>query len=157
MALLSTATSANLVIERALSVYYTRVAVKGSWSWVSANVTTTETLAYEYHRYASCAYRYVGMDYTSAKAAADSIRDGYTRSFYISRWQDSGNGYGYFYDFSMGERLQASVEVVRREGHLYDVVVDVNEDDVRMSLSPSTGVASLFVKCNSRTYGGAEL
>ncbi len=153
MALLSTASAANRVTERALCVTYSVSAVKGSWSYTNnANVVTTESVAYEFHRYASCRYRYVGMDYASAKAAADSIREKYTRDFWTSEWQGSGENTGTFQDLDMGTKLQGFVEVVRREGHLYDVEVEVSEDDVKMSLSPNITPASLFAKEATRTY-----
>lgn len=153
MALLATASAANRVIERALCVTYSKPAVKGSWSWTNnANVVTTETVAYECHRYASCRYRYVGMDYASAKAAADTIRNSYTREFWASEWWGSGAYTGTFQDISMGTKLQGTVEVVRRDGHLYDVEVEIAEDDVKMSLASSASLASLFAKENSRTY-----
>lgn len=153
MALLATASAANRVIERALCVTYSRPAVKGSWSWTNnANVVTTESVAYECHRYASCRYRYVGMDYASAKAAADTIRSNYTRAFWTSEWNGSGANTGTFTKLSMGTKLQGTVEVVRREGHLYDIEVEIAEDDVKMSLSPSASLASLFSSENARTY-----
>lgn len=153
MALLTTASAANRVTERALCVTYSRPAVKGSWSWTNnANVETTESVAYECHRYASCRYRYVGMGYASAKAAADTIRNKYTRAFWGSEWNGSGANAGTFTELAMGTKLQGSVEVVRREGHLYDIEVEIAEDDVKMSLSPSASLTSLFASENARTY-----
>lgn len=152
MGLLSTATAANRKTERLLTVTYSRSAVKGKWAWVSGNVTSWRDVAYEVHRYASCAYRYVGMDYASALAAAKTIRASYTRAFKGSEWHGSGTYAGTFRDLDMGKRCQASVEVVRTAGHLYDVVVDVSEDDMRMSLQPSGATAALFAAENKRQY-----
>lgn len=153
MALLSTASAANRVIERALCVTYSKPAVKGTWTWTNnANVVSWVNVAYECHRYASCRYRYVGMDYASAKAAADAIRESYTRAFWTSEWQNSGTYTGTFRDLEMGTKLQGSVEVVRREGHLYDVEVEIAEDDVKMSRDPNASLATLFANENLRTY-----
>lgn len=153
MALLATASAANRITERELCVTYSVSAVKGSWSYTnSANVVTTIFFAYEYHRYASCRYRYVGMDYASAKAAADAIRESYTRPFWTSEWQGSGDSAGSFQDLAMGTKLQGFVEVVRREGHLYDVVVEIAEDDVKRHPSSNAKTSALFAKEATRTY-----
>lgn len=153
MGLLSTATAANRITERALTVSYSKPRIKGNWSWTNAlNVIFWRTQAYEYHRYASCAYRYVGMDYKSAKSAADRIRESYTRAFKISEWNGSGSYAGTFQPLDMGTRLQGSVEVVRDRGHLYDVVVQIDEDDVRLSLDPNRSFAVLFADEDARRY-----
>lgn len=153
MGLLSTATAANRVTERALTVTYSKPRIAGSWSWTNAlNEVYWRTQAYEYHRYASCSYRYVGMDYKSAKAAADAIRDAYTRNFKTSDWHGSGSLAGTFQPLDMGTRLQGSVEVVRDRGHLYDVVVQIDEDDVRLSLNPYESFAGLFADEDTRRY-----
>lgn len=152
MGLLSTATAANRVTERALTVTYSKPRISGSWSWVDANVENTRTQAYEYHRYASCAYRYVGLDFLSALDAADAIRAKYTRAFKASEWHSGGEHAGTFQPLDMGTRLQGSVEVVRDRGHLYDVVVQVEEDDVRLSLDPNESFAVLFAAEDARKY-----
>lgn len=153
MGLLTTATADNRVIERSLCVTYSKPAVRGTWSWTNnLNVISWVNVAYECHRYASCRYRYVGMDYASAKAAADEIREKYTRAFYASEWNGSGANTGKFTEISMGTKLQGSVEVVRRDGHLYDVEVEINEDDVKMSIDPYVTLASIFANENLRKY-----
>lgn len=148
MGLLSTATAANRITERALTVTYSKPRITGNWSWVDANIPYWRTQAYEYHRYASCAYRYVGMSYAAAKAAADAIRDAYVRAFKVSEWQNNGR----FAPLDMGTKLQGFVEVVRDRGHLYDVVVRINEDDVRLSLDPNESFAVLFAAEDARKY-----
>lgn len=152
MGLLSTATAANRVTERALTVTYSKPRISGAWSWADANVVNTRTQAYEYHRYASCSYRYVGLDFASALDCADDIRAAYTRAFKASEWHGSGEHAGTFQPLDMGTRLQGSVEVVRDRGHLYDVVVQIDEDDVRLSLDPNESFAVLFADENARRY-----
>lgn len=148
MGLLSTASAANRVTERELAVTYSVSAVRGSWSWTVLNVTYTITVAYEYRRHATCAYRYVGMDYASAKAAADEVRSKYTRAFWTSGWGSGGD----FETANTGTKLQGSVEVVQRAGHLYDVVVEVNEDDFRLRKSPGLNPDAVFANENARVY-----
>lgn len=70
----------------------------------------------------------------------------YTRSVKVSEW-----GTGEFSDIDGGTICMADITIQKREGHMYDVVVSVREDDSRnrrASWTPS----SLFTAENNRDY-----
>jgi len=71
----------------------------------------------------------------------------YTRDFKVSEW----DGSGVFVDKNGGSTCMADISIQKRNGHMYDVVISVREDDSRTrttSLSPS----SLFTTENNRDY-----
>lgn len=75
----------------------------------------------------------------------------YTRSFYISEWNSSGQNAGRFTDRLGGSQCMADISIQQRAGHMYDVVVSVREDDARMRTGP-TSPDALFGAENMRDY-----
>lgn len=70
----------------------------------------------------------------------------YTRSVRVSEW-----GTGEFSDIDGGTICMADITIQKRAGHMYDVVVNVREDDSRnrrASYTPST----LFTTEDRRDY-----
>lgn len=90
---------------------------------------------------------YVGMDLATANACAAAMIAKYTRPFYVSSWTDSGN----WEVVPGGSMPMAEVTVQQRAGCMYDVMVNVREDDTRMSKTADSP-ASLFTIENARDY-----
>lgn len=152
MGLLTTATANNRVIDQALTVTYSKSMINGYWESSTGLTVNFWTTAYEYHRYATIQYRYVGMDYDSAMQAANNIRNQYTRSYWISEWQNSGTYSGTFRDLYCGKKIQGTVEVVKTVGHMYEIQVSINEDDTRLSLTGIEYFNVMFANENARSY-----
>ena len=152
MGLLTTATADNKIIDQALTVTYSKMPINGYWSASTGLTVNFWECAFEYHRYATVSYRYVGMDYASAMQAANTIRSQYTRDYWVSEWQVSGRYAGTFRDLYCGKKIQGSVDVVKTVGHLYEIQVSISEDDTRMSLTGLESYDAMFQNENLRHY-----
>lgn len=131
MGLLTTKPDKQLI--SGLVVTYSVRKITGSWSWTMLNVTTTIDEAWEYHRYAKCSYKYVGLSYSAAKTIATSLIGSYTRGFQITKWQSDGDEAGTFAVIDGGTKLQGDISINKMQGHMYEVVVNINEDDCKVS------------------------
>lgn len=156
MALRTTATSVNCVVDQSLSVTYAKMRVSGSWSYPGApGSTITFDHAWEYSRRATLAKRFVGMTKAAAEAAAASFRTSYTRdvkvSIYDGETVDVTGTAERFSDENGGTILMTDIAVVHDEGDAYTVVVQVNEVDVKMRRR-SVSATSLFTVENNRSY-----
>lgn len=89
-----------------------------------------EGKAYEYHRYATKVYRYVGMDERTAKACAAAKLKQYTKPRFFWYWEGDVGGSLNFY---REEKAGATVKAKHAGGHLWSVEISVNEDDVYYS------------------------
>ena len=149
MGLLSTWNDSNKVVISDKVVTYSSQLVFGEWSYNSApNVITTLYNAWEFHRYCVKTYMYVGMDRTTAGNCATAMVTKYTRDYKYSKWDNTN---GIFVDENAGSMCMADIAIQQREGHMYDVIVSVREDDSRMRTNP-TSPASLFTAENQRDY-----
>lgn len=152
MALLNSWSSANRVVANDKVVTYSRQRIYGSWTYLQAiNIEYTYHSVWEYHRYCSKSYMYVGMDINTANSCAAAMVTKYTRSFKISDWYYSGEHAGTFQDIDGGSMCMADISIQQREGHMYDVIVNVREDDVRLRTN-ITSPQSLFTSENNRDY-----
>ena len=153
MGLITSYSDANLVIEEGLTVTYSRRLISGSWSWTSANVSGTYSYMQEYHRYATKAFRYVGMTYAAAKTCRDAMIKYFTRDIKIDVWDDSVMGGGWVTK-SGGSILAASVSVTHDDACMYSVHVRVNEDDTHYTSQGSSFTPyTQFTNEQMRTYG----
>ena len=154
MALISTWTSngSNLVIDSALTISYSRSRVSGNWSYTSANVSGSYDYMMEYHRHARQSFRYVGMTYAAAMACKAAMVAKYTRATYMSIWDGSTMG-GQWVTDSGGNMLMAEISPQHNDDGSYDVIVNVNEDDTRMSM---VGLTATFAYEPLRQYEGGE-
>lgn len=66
MALLTKYDASNRVILNDKTVTYSKTRIYGAWSYVSGVSIITLYSCWEYHRYCSKTYMYVGMDRTTA-------------------------------------------------------------------------------------------
>lgn len=149
MGLLDTYTSANRVVDTALAVNYARRIVFGTWVYVSLNVTTTYTQAWEYTRTATKTFRYVGMDEATAESCAADLRALFTRSTKTTVWN---SGTGAFDTGDAGDILMADIVCQHEAAGMWTVTVSVNEQDSRQSLLSNLSPTSLFATENERAY-----
>ena len=153
MGLIYTASGDNRTLQQGLTVTYSKRRLYQPYTYLSQiNVLTTINYVWEYHRYAVKTYSYVGMDYEAAKSKAKELVNSYTRSCYISAWQSGGKNAGTFVTERIGDKLQADISVQKYLGHMYTVVVDIHEDDVRLSTDGSISPAGLFALEDARRY-----
>ena len=154
MALLTTATAANRVVDTALRVNYLRRIVFGQWTYVYGIQTITVGSAWEYVRTATKSYRYVGLDEDTAKSLAESLAAYYTRATKISVWNENSDGQ--FAAIAAGAIPMADVVAQHENGEMWSVVVSVNEQDSRMSRSANESFTTLFYTEDQREYDDGE-
>lgn len=131
----------RLLVERPITTHVAVASIQGNWSLSSAGTTTTYYNANEVHLYTTGAYRYVGCSYAEARKVAQALAEKLVFKVKYSYWGDAG-----FVEDTLGEILQADIAIVKQNGHLYDVAVIVNADDVRMrlALAADQDYSSLF-------------
>lgn len=154
MALLTSHSAANRVVDSALVVTYSVSWQGGSWQQTSSMGITVASYdhMFEFRRRARKSYRYVGMTEAAANACKGAMIEKYTRSFSVSVWDDFN---GIWADQPGGTVPMADVAMSHNDDGSYDVVVNVNEDDVRMSIrSSSSAVAAMFYEERLRDYDG---
>lgn len=156
MALLTTATATNRVVDTALRVVYSRRLVFGQWSWTNGlNESYTINSAWEYIRTATKTYRYVGLDEETAKSVAAALAAYYTRTTKVSVW--NVNSDGQFAAIDAGSVPMADVVPQHEDGEAWSVAVSVNEQDSRMSRSASESFTTLFYAEDRREYDDGEI
>lgn len=131
MALITHYGPANRVIDTALTVTYTRNRITGSWGWSNGlNGGGTFAAMQEYHRRARKSYRYVGMTDAAKDECVAAMIELYTVDIYTSFWESSGAWRVY----NAGKDLIADISPQHNEDGSWDVIVNVDEDNVRYSL-----------------------
>lgn len=151
MGLINSYGNNNKVVINGKTVSYSQGRISGKWTWVhSALWVDTFSWMWEYHRYCQMTYSYVGMDLASANACAQALIQQYTRTFYVSVWNEERGEF----DVQLGGSMpMAEVAVQQRAGCMYDVVVSIREDDTRLvRVPPRTGPQELFTAENARSY-----
>lgn len=149
MGLLTTYSAANRVITSDSVPTYSGRLISGEWTFTSGMVTTTYYYMYEYHRYRTKEYRYVGMNYATALACATDAQNYYLRNARMSIWNDTN---GTFDRGSYIRETMANIAIEQVAGEMYDVIISVNEDDSALSRTSYTSISSLFTTENSRGY-----
>jgi len=143
----------NIIVEQSLSVSYSTAVVQGSWGWTSGNVSGTHTQMLECHRYANKSFRYVGMTFAAAKICETDMKTLFNRAFKTSNWNGDSFG-GSWQVINSGSKIMASIQPTHDSDDAYDVVISVNEDDVRfIKTSDVFNPATLFAAERQRTYG----
>lgn len=154
-------TTANKIVENDLLVTYSRKAIAGNWRGTTVVVSGAAdiyTQAMEYHRRATQRFRYVNMTQEAAKTCAKAMVESFTRNIKGSLWNATtadAIGLGTFKDESAGEILMADIVSKSNDDGSWDVLVNVNEDDVRLrKVGQSTTVTILFASERIREYDG---
>lgn len=153
MGLLTTYDDNNKVVMNDKVVTYSQQRIYGEWTYkygVSELITIYQ--AWEVHRYCAKSYMYVGMDKTTANRCAQAMVTKYTRPFRISQWNGDGTYAGTFTDIDGGSVCMADIAIQQREGCMYDVVINVREDDARLRTNVTSNPSSLFTTENARDY-----
>ena len=149
MALLNTYGSANRVVTEDKVVTYSINRIQGEWTHIiSAVQQYIYYTVFEYHRYCTKTYSYVGMDLTTARDCAAAMVTKYTRNFENSDWDEDT---GTFNDVYGGSMCMADIAIQQTAGPMYSVVVSVREEDTKVRTT-ITSPASLFSAENSRDY-----
>jgi len=143
----------NFVLDEGLVVTNSQTIIQGNWSWESISASGSFTRMREVHRYARKSFRYVGMTYAAAKSCKTDMVSAFTRTFKTSFWDGSVNQ-GQWNTQNGGTMVMADVAIVPAGGDAYDVVVRVNEDDVRtMKVETTYSYDTVFATEKNRTYG----
>lgn len=152
MGLLTTYGAGNRVIEQDLTVTYNKILTHQDYTYIyGVAQEITIHSEWEYHRYASKQYKYVGMTLAAAQTCAAAMITKYTRSTKYSEWNSTGEAAGTFTTANGGDQLMAQISIVHGDGCMYSVQINVTEDDSRISTSNVTP-SSLFSTENSRDY-----
>lgn len=130
MALKTSYSDANIIVEEPLKVTYSTQIISGSWGYTSGNVSGSYTRMRENHRYATKRFRYVGMTYAAALVCRDALIEKFTRDFKMSYWNGDAMG-GEWLSMPGGSMVMADVSPEENEDGSYDVLVNVNEDDTK--------------------------
>lgn len=148
MALLGTWGANNLIIDQGKSQHCTQTLQKGD-----IDGDGSQDYYWEFHRYCTLRFRYVGMDYSTAMACADAVIERYSRKYMVSEPSSSAQAVAGFEDVYAGSKLMADVAVQYNGGCSYSVVVSVNEDDskCRMAWSGTYEPNMLFVEISDPT------
>lgn len=153
MALKTSYSDANVVVEETLTVTYSQSIIKGSWGYTSANVSGWYNTMRELHRYARKSFRYVGMTLDAAKGCRDAMVKKFTREFKTSYWNADVMGGKWNVDEG-GTVPMADVSLVHDDGDAWSVYVRVNEDDVRfLKMQDAYSYATVFAAERLRGYG----
>ena len=132
MSLLTTHGASNFVITSGWVQTYSIRYIQGQWNWAYLQTSGVYTQMKEFHRYTKMGVKFVGMTYSAAVALKDELVSGeLNRTVRQWYWDDSvTNGDWKHQD---GTAETADISVVPAGGNAYDVVVNINDDDVRFA------------------------
>ena len=153
MALKTSYSDANIIVEEPLKVTYSTQIISGSWGWTSANMSGSYTRMRENHRYTTKRFRYVGMTHAAALTCRDELIEKFTRNFNMSIWNGDVTD-GEWVSMNGGAMVMADVSPEENEDGSYDVLVNVNEDDTKYSRVETPFYPNVaFATERLRTYG----
>ena len=153
MALKTSYSDENIIVEEPLKVTYSTQIISGSWGWTSANMSGSYTRMRENHRYATKRFRYVGMTHAAALTCRDELIEKFTRNFNMSIWNGDVTD-GEWVSMNGGAMVMADVSPEENEDGSYDVLVNVNEDDTKYSRVETPFYPNVaFATERLRTYG----
>ena len=152
--------SDNLLVTAGLVINYTSKSVNGSWTGTSVTASSgsvTYNCMWEAHRYARMGFRYFGMTKDAANDCRDDMIEKYTRNQIVREWSPTAGSMGdWVTQQSLAENLMADVSVEPNEDGSWDVVVQVNEDDVYMSKAKTSPNNDGLYFTGTRTYEDAN-
>lgn len=112
MGLLTSYGANNRVVFNDKVVTYSKQRIYGTWTFRPAlNIEQTYYWVWEYHRYCSKSYMYVGMDLATAQSCAQAMITKYTRTTKVSDWQAEGQNAGTFQDVDGGTVCMADISI----------------------------------------------
>lgn len=152
MGLLTTYGGGNRVEEQSLFVRYSKTLISGNWEWSSYATSGNFIYMWECHRYATKRFKYVGMTKAAANSCADALKTALTRSIRVSIW-DGSVAEGQWTRESGGTVCMSEISVNHVAGNMYEVEVNVNEDDVMIAkVADNPNPAYQFSTENNRSY-----
>ena len=153
MGLLTTYDKNNRVVTNGKVLSYSKQYRPGQWSY-NDTISTIHTYyqMWECHRYCSKSYMYVGMDLSTATACAQDAIAYYTRQTRTSFWNYYAPTDGDFTNINGGDVVMADISIQQVEGHMYNVMINVREDDCLYTSSASENPETLFAIENRRGY-----
>lgn len=162
MALMTYYGPENRVIEVGKTVSYGRRRVPGVWSYFSS-AATIETVysAWQYTRECAMTIRYVGMTESAALQCAADMIDFYTRTVAAYDWEDAWMADPPADRFIRKTQLDATilmadVSPVHNEDGSYDVLINLREQDDRLSQT-LMNASSAFPEADQREYDDGSL
>ena len=155
--LLSSYSPDNRVLYQDKDVTYSSRHVYGWWTINSTVVTLISfNQAWEITRYCTMHYSYVGMDLSTANACAAELKQLFTRDMIQSIWTGQNTVTYDFDELSAGKAQMADIKINKTAGCMYQVDVQVNENDSRMHYyTPGTTpyeLSGYFTNENARQY-----
>ena len=164
MGLLTSYSDYNKVTETALKVQYAVEPDRYEYTgWVEdperdvSSWVTYDRPYYRVTRYATKSYSYVGMDEATAISCQNAKVSQYTRSFSRGTQVEVPD-----LDLPDHTRTVLSTETTREcrsdiaaqhvDGHMWNVVINVNENDEKFSYTLPANPASMFTSENQRNY-----
>lgn len=135
---------AKRTVVQGVSETYISVPISGHWSYGTGPVVTTYTRAWEHRRVATGRIRYDGYKSESAaETAAAGFRESLTRICHYSEWSEAGGG---FETKAISGQLMSRVAVVYEGSGIWGVVIDINEQTTRITLSAASGQAQFSIE-----------
>lgn len=138
------------VIEQTLPlITYTTNVVEGSWSAIQsregqAPLITTYNHSFEYRRHCTQIIKVVACNYSQALSKVNQYISKYLYNTYDYKWSaEAGN----FVKQTRGKKLMCNISS-NHNGHLWEVQLQVNEDDTAYSLT-KTSPESIFATLNT--------
>lgn len=149
------------VITNGLQVNYTRSKKFGNWvanSTTASTASVTYTECWEIRRFAKGTFKYVGLSYDAALECAEDMATKYTRTTKVSKWDTTGQSMydPEFVDIDGGKIKMTDISINKTSGHLYEVIVNVNETDTRERRHIPASIETLFALENARDYSELE-
>ena len=148
MALLSTYTAANKIIlsgkTRRITCGAPSAPTVSATKDEDGTITVSSDVWYEMICHSTAGFAYVGMDLATAKKCRDAMISKFTRSKKVWEYKttvdkDKGTVKIGWVQSSTGATVQeAEVNLTPTGGHMYEVTVQVDCEDVVMTTNPST-------------------
>ena len=149
MALLTSYTAANKIMlsgkTRRITCGAPSDPVVSASKSEDGTISVTTDVWYEMICHSTASFAYVGMDLATAKRCRDAMIEKFTRTKHVWEFKaTANNGAGTvkigWVKSSTGATVQeAEVNLTHTGGHMYEVTVQVDCEDVLMTTKPSSG------------------
>lgn len=151
MGLLAALTGANMIVESALQVRYSGTCNRQAFSFEDdGEAASYERNIWEFHRYATGAWKWVGLSKEAALNGQKIKVAQYTRRKRVSTIVRQ-NGAPVM---DRVNTIECTANIVARQtsGSMWELSLSVNEDDVAYTFSPPQDPSGLFGYENARYY-----
>lgn len=149
MALLTSYTAANRIVlsgkTRRITCGAPSAPVVSATKSEDGTFSVTTDVWYEMICHSTASFAYVGMDLATAKKCRDAMIAKFTRTKHVWEFKatvdaDKGTAKIGWVKSSTGATVQeAEVNLTQAGGHMYEVTVQVDCEDVLMTTTPSSG------------------